>query len=142
MKQKGQGDIYPRVNVSSNLAATFTCPHCGISRRKDVSGFLSTEKNVKIKCRCRCRQSFRVILEKWHPPEKEAFSREHQKIRWVVKKQRSVYIKDVLLLFSLLLIVLISIFYLFFDGPSGFSPESFPGTNNGDEIKSIYDSGG
>ena len=133
---------YPRIDVSSDLAATFTCPNCGLSKLKDVSRFFHPEKTTRVKCRCNCTHSFRVLLGRQNSPENGTVPPGRQ-IRWVVKRQRSTYKKDAVLLLSLFIIVLISVFYLFFDVPANnASPKAsyLTGTKTGDVIRSVYDS--
>jgi hypothetical protein len=53
-----------KVFITSDLMATFTCPECGKSKRKDISKFIGHETKVKLKYKCDCQHSFSVMLER------------------------------------------------------------------------------
>jgi predicted DNA-binding antitoxin AbrB/MazE fold protein len=53
-----------KIFVTSDKMATFPCPECGKSYKKDVSKFIDHETQVKLKYRCKCKNSFSVVLER------------------------------------------------------------------------------
>ena len=53
-----------KIFITSNLMATFTCPECNESKRKDMSKFIKHETQVRLKYKCDCQHSFSVILER------------------------------------------------------------------------------
>lgn len=54
----------PKVFVTSNMEATFSCSKCGKTEQKDVSKFMGHKTQVKLKYKCKCQNSFSVILER------------------------------------------------------------------------------
>ncbi len=57
-------DSDKKIFVPSNLVATFSCPSCKKSVRKDVSKFFKNKTLLKLKCKCSCQNRFLVILER------------------------------------------------------------------------------
>lgn len=54
----------PKVFVTSNMEATFSCSKCGKTEQKDVSKFMGHKTQVKLKYKCKCQNYFSVILER------------------------------------------------------------------------------
>ena len=64
MKENNEKET-PRVFVSSEDTAEFSCPHCNRFRTMDVSKYKKIEKAVRLKYKCNhCGHSYSVILER------------------------------------------------------------------------------
>jgi hypothetical protein len=145
LKLKSPHKDCPTVFVCSNLKATLTCPNCGKFLRQNISRFFNPEKPVKIKCKCSCQHSFSVRLERKHSKKKEELVHGHiEQYRWITKKNRNYQDAFVLTMFSIMIVVLILTFSLFFynDVSSKLSPKTDPSTiiQNGEKIIIRYDS--
>ncbi len=66
-----------KVFVTSNFMATFTCPECCKSKRKDISKFFKHETQVKLKYKCECQHSFSVTLERRRSKRKKVQLKGH-----------------------------------------------------------------
>ena len=53
-----------KIFVNSDLKATLSCPHCGVSKQTDVSKFMKHKTQVRLKYKCTCKKAVSVILER------------------------------------------------------------------------------
>jgi transcription elongation factor Elf1 len=62
----------PRIFMTKEDKAPFTCPKCGKVRIMDVSQFKHVNKSViKVKCKCPCGHTYSVLLERRREIRKE-----------------------------------------------------------------------
>ena len=53
-----------RIFLNSENLATFLCPQCQRSWKKDLTNFMNHNKKIRFKCKCPCGYSFPVLLER------------------------------------------------------------------------------
>jgi len=63
-KKIDRAEKYPRVYITSENTANFSCPNCNKYRSLDVSKYKDIQKSVRLKYKCQCGHSYSVILER------------------------------------------------------------------------------
>lgn len=53
-----------RIFLDEQNLATFKCPKCAKSWKKDLSGFTDRNKRIQLKCKCPCGNTFPVVEER------------------------------------------------------------------------------
>lgn len=53
-----------KIFLNDDGGASFVCPQCGRSSKRDVSKYLNIDSPLKLKCRCKCGHSYGVQLER------------------------------------------------------------------------------
>ena len=78
-----------RVFLNSENLATFLCPQCQKSFKKDLTTLISKNNKIRFKCKCPCGYSFPVLLERRMYTRKDtdlngAFIHDKKKIRGAI----------------------------------------------------------
>jgi len=78
-----------KVFLNSENIATFLCPQCQKTFKKDLTNLISNAKKITFKCKCPCGYSFPVLLERRMYPRKNtdlggAFIHDKKKIRGAI----------------------------------------------------------
>lgn len=77
------------VFLDSENLATFICPQCQRSWKKDLTAFINHNKKILFRCNCPCGHSFPVLLERRRYARKDtdlrgAFIHDKKKIRGAI----------------------------------------------------------
>ncbi|MFC1887041.1 hypothetical protein ACFLZM_08305 [Thermodesulfobacteriota bacterium] len=63
-QKKKDSEKIPRVFLTDEDTANFSCPKCNAYRELNVSKYKKIEKSVRLKYKCQCGHSYSVILER------------------------------------------------------------------------------
>lgn len=55
---------HQKVFLNDNGEASFVCPECGKTSKRNMSKFLNIDSPLKLKCKCKCGNSYFVQLER------------------------------------------------------------------------------
>lgn len=78
-----------KIFINDQDQATFKCPQCGKSWKKDLSNFTDLNKRIRLKCTCPCGHSFPVSQERRQDVRKAvtvtgAYFHDKKKIRGLI----------------------------------------------------------